>query len=34
MQDLGVVGGDFYSFALGINDTGQIVGVSANVDSA
>lgn len=30
MQDLGVVGGDFYSVALGINNGGQIVGLSVN----
>lgn len=32
MKDLGVVGTDFWSFALGINDEGQIVGASANAD--
>jgi len=32
MKDLGVVGDDFWSFALGINDEGQIVGASANAD--
>jgi len=32
MKDLGVVGTDFWSFALGINDKGQIVGASANSD--
>jgi probable HAF family extracellular repeat protein len=32
MKDLGVVGTDFWSFALGINDRGQIVGASANAD--
>ena len=32
MKDLGVVGSDFWSFALGINDEGQVVGASANSD--
>jgi probable HAF family extracellular repeat protein len=32
MKDLGVVGEDFWSLALGINDEGQIVGTSANAD--
>jgi probable HAF family extracellular repeat protein len=32
MKDLGVVDNDFWSFALGINDEGQIVGASANAD--
>jgi probable HAF family extracellular repeat protein len=32
MQDLGTLSGDFYSFGLGINDAGQIVGISANAD--
>ena len=32
MKDLGVVDDDFWSFALGINDEGQIVGASANAD--
>ena len=30
MQDLGTVPGDVNSLAIGINDAGQIVGVSAN----
>lgn len=32
MQDLGTVGDDFYSIGLGINDQGQITGLSANAD--
>jgi probable HAF family extracellular repeat protein len=32
MKDLGVVDDDFWSFALGTNDEGQIVGASANAD--
>jgi probable HAF family extracellular repeat protein len=32
MQDLGVVGNDDYSFGFGINDAGEIVGISANAD--
>jgi len=32
MKDLGVVDDDYWSFALGINDEGQIVGASANAD--
>ncbi len=32
MLDLGTVDGDYFSFGLGINDAGQIVGVSANMD--
>ncbi|HEV2132672.1 MAG TPA: hypothetical protein VGR47_00275 [Terracidiphilus sp.] len=32
MQDLGVVGNDDYSFGFGINDAGEIVGLSANAD--
>jgi probable HAF family extracellular repeat protein len=32
MKDLGVVGDDFWSLALGIDDGGQIVGASANSD--
>ena len=32
MQDLGVVGNDFFSFGFSINDVGEIVGLSANAD--
>lgn len=32
MQDLGVVGNDYFSIGLGIYDAGQIVGVSVNQD--
>jgi probable HAF family extracellular repeat protein len=32
MQDLGVVGNDDFSFGFGINDAGEIVGLSANKD--
>jgi probable HAF family extracellular repeat protein len=32
MQDLGVVRDDYFSFGFSINDSGQIVGISANAD--
>ena len=32
MKDLGTLPGDYWSIAVGINDQGQVVGVSANAD--